>query len=161
MLWKQEFVTPIPKKALPTSLNDLPNISCTALLSKVYESFVLGWLGEQVGMRSYQMGGKKGAGTEHYLVELLQLVLETLEDHRAASVITLIDYFKAFNHLGFVHCLRALAAKGASREIILIVGSFLSRQTMAVKVGQVLFWPGAPQGCILGGFFFNATIVTP
>ena len=70
MLWKQEFVTPIPKKSLPSSVNDLRNISCTALFSKVYESFVLGWLGEQVGMRSNQMGGMKGAGTEHYLVEL-------------------------------------------------------------------------------------------
>ena len=63
LIWKQEFVTPIPKKSLPTSLNDLRNISCTALFSKVYESFVLGWLGEQIGMRANQMGGMRGAGT--------------------------------------------------------------------------------------------------
>ena len=35
LLWKQEFVTPIPKKSLPSSMNDLRNISCTALFSKV------------------------------------------------------------------------------------------------------------------------------
>ena len=163
MIWKQEFVTPIPKKTLPTSLNDLRNISCTALFSKVYESFVLGWLGEQVGMRSNQMGGMKGAGTEHYLVELFQLVLESLEDPRAASVMTSIDYSKAFNRLDFLHCLEALAAKGASTELIQIVGSFLTSRTMSVKVGQARSKPrvvlgGVPQGSILGFFLFNATI---
>ena len=161
--WKEEFVTPIPKKSLPSGLNDLRNISCTALFSKVYESFVLSWLGEQVGMRSNQMGGMKGAGTEHYLVELYQLILEALEDPRAASVITSIDYSKAFNRLDFLHCLEALAAKGASSELISIVGSFLTSRTMSVKVGQALSAPrvvlgGVPQGSILGVFLFNVTI---
>lgn len=105
MLWKQEFVTPITKKGLPSSLNDLRNISCTALFSKVYESFVLGWLGEQVGMRANQMMGMKGAGTEHYLVELYQLIRKALEDLRATSIITSIDYSKAFNLLDFLRCL--------------------------------------------------------
>ena len=163
LMWKQEFVTPIPKKAVPSSVNDLRNISCTALFSKVYESFVLGWLGEQVGMRSNQMGGMKGAGTEHYLVELYQLILEALEDSRAASIITSIDYSKAFNRLDFRHCLEALASKGASTELIQIVGSFLTSRTMSVKVGQALSKPrivlgGVPQGSILGVFLFNSTI---
>ena len=163
LLWKQEFVTPIPKKPMPTGLNDLRNISCTALFSKVYESFVLGWLSEQVGMRSNQMGGMKGAGTEHYLVQLFQLILEALEDSRAASVITSIDYSKAFNRLDFLRCLEALAAKGASTELIRIVGSFLTSRTMSVKVGQAMSRPrvvlgGVPQGSILGVFLFNATI---
>ena len=165
MKWKEEFVTPIPKKAVPEGLNDLRNISCTALFSKVYDSFVLGWLGEQVGMRANQMGGMKGAGTENYLVELFQLILEALEDPRAASIITSIDYAKAFNRLDFLHCLRALANKGASSELIGIVPSFLSSRTMSVKVGQVLSKPrivlgGVPQGSILGVFLFNVTIDT-
>ena len=51
MKLKEEFVTPIPKKSVPDSLNDILNISCTALFSKVFESFVLDWITEQVGMR--------------------------------------------------------------------------------------------------------------
>ena len=161
--WKEEFVTPIPKTSVPQSLNDLRNISCTALFSKVYESFVLGWLSEQVGMRANQLGGMKGAGTEHYLVELYQLILEALEDPRASSVLTSIDYAKAFNRLDFLHCLRALAGKGASSELINIVASFLTSRTMAVKVSKVLSKPrivlgGVPQGSILGVFLFNITI---
>ena len=161
--WKEEFVTPIPKKAVPESTNDLRNISCTALFSKVFESFVLDWIGEQVGMRENQMGGMKGAGSEHYLVQLWQCVLEALEDPRAASVLTSIDYAKAFNRLDFSQCLSALAAKGASTELIRIIASFLTSRTMAVKVGQELSGPrvvlgGVPQGSILGVFLFNATI---
>ena len=94
-VWKEEFVTPIPKKSVPERMNDLRNISCTALFSKIYESFVLEWMVEQVGMRSNQMGVMRGAGTEHYLVQLWQLVLESLEDQRAASLLTSIDYAKA------------------------------------------------------------------
>ena len=161
--WKEEFVTPIPKKPVPEGLNDLRNISCTALFSKVFETFVLEWLSEQVGMRENQMGGMKGAGSEHYLVQLWQTVLETLEDPRAASIITSIDYAKAFNRLDFGHCLRALAAKGAGTEVLAILASFLTSRTMAVKVGQALSAPrivlgGVPQGSILGVFLFNATI---
>ena len=36
--WKREYVTVIPKKPLPESLADLRNISCTPLLSKIFES---------------------------------------------------------------------------------------------------------------------------
>ena len=152
---------PNPEKAGP--VNDLRNISCTALFSKVFESFVLDRLTEQVGMRENQMGGMRGAGAEHYLVQLWQSVLEALEDPRAASVLTSIDYAKAFNRLDFRHCLRALADKGASTELIAVIASFLTSRTMAVKVGQALSAPrvvlgGVPQGSILGVFLFNATI---
>ena len=162
-LYLQKVATPIPKKNLPADLNNLRNISCTALFSNVYKSFVLGWLGDKVGMRSNQMGGMKGAGTKHYLVELYQLILETLDDSRAASIITSIDYSKAFNRLDFLRCLEALAAKGASSKLIAIVGSFLTSRTMSVKVGQAQSKPrivlgAVPQGSILGVFLFNATI---
>ena len=165
MKWKEEFVTPIPKKSVPESMNDLRNISCTALFSKVFESFVLGWLLEQVGMRENQLGGMKGAGSEHYLVQLWQMILETLEDPRAASIVTSIDYAKAFNRLDFGCCLRALAEKGASSELLSIVASFLTSRTMSVKVGQAVSKPrivlgGVPQGSILGVYLFNATIDT-
>ena len=44
LVWKQEFVTTIPKKTLPERVDDLRNISCTMLPSKIYESYVLNWV---------------------------------------------------------------------------------------------------------------------
>ena len=55
-IWKMEYVTVISITQHRASKNDLKNISCTLLLSKVYESFLLSWIGEQVGIRANQFG---------------------------------------------------------------------------------------------------------
>ena len=161
--WKIEYVTPIPKKSIPQSPNDLRNISCTQLLSKVYESFVLEWLNSQVSLRLNQYGGIKGSGAEHMLLQLWQKTLENIEDSRAGSLITTIDYAKAFNRLDFNHCVRRLAMKGASNFLVRLVASFLSDRIMRVKVGSELSDPklvlgGVPQGSLLGVFLFNLSI---
>ena len=109
--WKTEFVTPIPKVPLPQTANDLRNISCTMLISKVYDSFVLNWLGSQMGLRDNQFGGVKGSGLEHLLVRLWQDFLQALVDPRAAVLLTLIDFPKAFNRLDFNHYLPTLRDK--------------------------------------------------
>jgi hypothetical protein len=69
-VWKQEFVTAIPKKSIPEGPNDLRNISCTALVSKVFESFVMDWLKPQVALKTNQFGGVKGTSVEHLLCEI-------------------------------------------------------------------------------------------
>ena len=130
--WKTEFVTAIPKKPHPQNTNDLRNISCTPFLSKTYESFVLDWHGKQTSLRTNQYGGVKGCRTEHFLVEMWQTVLENLDDNRAASFTTSIDYSKAFSR-----CLGALKAKGASSQLLGIVGSFLSNRTMLVNFENI------------------------
>ena len=161
--WKTEFVTPIPKGTAPETPGDLRNISCTKLFSKVYESFILKWLAGQVKLRTSQYGGVKGSGTEHYLVELWQKTLENIEDPRAGSLITSIDYAKAFNRLDYAHCIRCLLAKGADKNLVRIVASFLTHRVMRVKVGSELSQPrpvlgGVPQGSLLGVFLFNLSI---
>ena len=97
--WKREYVTIIPKVTNPDSLADLRNISCTLLASKMYESYVLDWLKMEVSLRTNQYGGAKGLSTDHLLVEMWQKILENAEDYRAGTVITSIDYSKAFNRI--------------------------------------------------------------
>lgn len=99
--WKLEYVTVIPKTSHPESVNDVQNISCTLFVNKVYESFLLKWLTDKVGLSTNQFGGVKGCSSENYLVLLWQKVLENLEDKRAASLLTMVDYSKAFNILNF------------------------------------------------------------
>ena len=67
-LWKIEYVTPIPKKTIPETADDLRNKSCTQLFSKVYKCFILEWLGKQISLRTNQYGGTKGSEAEHYLL---------------------------------------------------------------------------------------------
>ena len=90
-------------------------------------------------------------------------ILEDLEDYRAGTVVTSVDYSKAFNRMSYQHCLAALARNGASTEVIRLVATFLTNRTMTVKIGGTMSSPlavsgGCPQGSILGVFLFNATI---
>ena len=158
--WKQEFVTVIPKCRNPTSLSDLRNISCTMLASKIYESYVLNWLATEVSYKNNQYGGVKGCSVGHLLVDLWDEITMNLEDARAATMITAIDYAKAFNRLSFQHCLEAFARKGASTQSIAILATFLSNRTMTVRVSDTWSRPlpvygGVPQGSILGVMLFN------
>ena len=101
--WKREHVTVIPKKTIPSGFGDLRNISCTLLTSKIYESYILEWASSEVQVKLNQYGGVKGCGTPHMLVELQQEFAENAEDNRAATVVTAVDYAKAFNRMSFQH----------------------------------------------------------
>ena len=70
VVWKEEYVTVIPKKKTPTSMDDMRNISCTKLISKVYESYVLEWLSGQVKVKPNQFGGVWGRSVDHLLVHI-------------------------------------------------------------------------------------------
>ena len=149
-------MTVIPKVRLPSNIGQLRNISCTKLISKFYESFVLGWLGKQVSVKPNQFGGVKGCGVNHLLVEIWQQILYNSEDCRAATLLTAIEYAKAFNRLSFQECLAAFARKGTSTDLIRLLASFLTNRSMSVRVGS--HWSksrpvygGVPQGSILGG----------
>ena len=160
--WKIEYVTAIPKKNLPESYADLRNISCTKLVSKVFETFVLQFAMEEVSLKNNQFGGVKGCSTAHMLIEIIQEICSNSEDYRSTTVLSSLDYSKAFNRLSFQHCLRAFKKKGASTPIIRLVATFLTNRTMTVRVGSTWSSPkdvfgGCPQGSILGVFLFNLT----
>ena len=65
--------------------------------------------------------------------------------------------------MGYQECLTAIARNGASTRTLELVATFLTDRYMMVKVGKILSKPrivngGCPQGSILGGVLFNATI---
>ena len=58
-IWKTETVTLIPKNQSPDSISELRNFSCTPLLSKILESFILDKLKREVKLSDQQYGGIK------------------------------------------------------------------------------------------------------
>ena len=158
--WKREFVTVIPKKTIPESFADLRNISCTPLLSKIFERHLLARAQEEFSLKENQYGGVKGCSTTHMIVAILQEICENAEDYRCATVLTSIDYAKAFNRVSYQHCLEAFRKKGSSTPIIRLLSSFLTNRTMSVRVGQQWSDPldvdgGCPQGSVIGVLLFN------
>lgn len=96
------------------------------------------------------------------IFEMLQQVCENAKDYRSFTVITAVDFAKAFNRVSYQHCLEAFRKKGASTPILRLLATFLSNRSMTVRVGQVWSEPlsvngGCPQGSILGVWLFNTT----
>ena len=63
-------------------------------------------------------------------------IAEDLEDRRAATVISAIDFEKAFNRLLYQHYLRAFAIKEASNGVLRLLATFLSNRKMSVRIGS-------------------------
>ena len=101
-----------------------------------------------------QYGGLKGCSVDHLLADLLDEVLAPLDEGNP-SVITSIDFEKAFNRLDHGKCLDQLRSLGASSSSVGLVRSFLTNRQMRVKLAGTLGPPkalcgGSPQGSILG-----------
>ena len=113
-----------------------------------------------IKLRETQYGGEPGVSTTHMLVDMWNTITTDLEDNRAASVLTAVDYSKAFNRLEHLPCLRAMSRMGAPTELIRLVADFLHGRKMKVRVRQAMsslgpINAGAPQGSVLGSLLFN------
>jgi hypothetical protein len=115
-----------------------------------------------VKIKPNQYGGVKGCSVEHLLVAAWNEICENLEDSRAATLVTAIDYAKAFNRLSYQCCLDALGRAGASSNVIALIATFLTNRKMELRVDNSWSKPrevhgGVPQGSLLGVSLFNLT----
>ena len=162
-LWKLEYQTIIPKKPNPQGFAELRNLSCTNFLSKVLESFVIDSIRSEIELSELQYGGLKGCGTDNFLVEVWNNILETLDEKERAISIMSVDFSKAFNRLDHQACLDKMAEKSASNQTLSMVFSFLSKREMCVKSGDRFtntrqVQGGSPQGTKLGNLLFCIAI---
>ena len=158
-IWKRETVVVIPKCSRPSGLTELRNLSCTPLFSKVMEYYILQQLKSEVPLSHTQFGGIRGSSVNHFLIETWDNIMKSLEDNRAAAVVSSIDFEKAFNRVCHNQCLTSATTLGASSETVRMLRAFLTGRTMSVKINGTLSAPkpvngGAPQGSLLGGYIF-------
>ena len=158
-LWKMEYQTIIPKKGSPSGFEETRNLSCTNFFSKILESFVLDSIASEITISEEQFGGQRGCGTDHFLIETWNNILETLEDPKKVMSLMSVDFSKAFNRLSHVGCLKKLEEKSASNQSLKMVYAFLSERRMRVRSGVIMSSPrhvhgGSPQGTRLGNVLF-------
>ena len=126
------------------------------------ESFVLDRLKSETKLSNQQYGGIKGTGTDHFLLDTRNDILNTVETPETAANLISVDFAKGFNRMNHFHCLEALVDIGAELQTVDWVASFLYNRKMAVKIGDSFSMPrsvpgGSPQGSILGNFLFCST----
>ena len=97
------FLSDIPKTARPESLNEVRNISCTPVLSKVMEHFVLERIRAEIQPKPNQYGGIPVCGTTHYLLQAWNNILELLDEEGSVVTLISIDFAKAFNTMAIKH----------------------------------------------------------
>ena len=95
-LWKQEWVSPVPKVPEPQVLKDLRKLACTSDYNKVLESFTKDWILEDISkkLEISQFGGKKRIGPEHMVVAMVDRILKLLDNNstRASVIKTGVDW---------------------------------------------------------------------
>ena len=158
-IWKQEWVTPVPEITNPKEIKDLRKIACTSDFSKLFEGFLKDWILEDIGEKLDigQYGGKKGIGTEHMIVCLLDRILKLLDKHpdRSAVVATCLDWAAAFDRQDPTIAVKKFIELGVRPSLIPLLISYLSNRSMKVKFNGeesdlVDLVGGGPQGTLLG-----------
>ena len=163
-LWKIETIVPIPKTISPGSLDDIRPISMTTLWSKMLETYLARFTMEETkdNWSHNQYGGRKGASTDHVLIEVWDRILSGLE-HNKAVVLAGIDFSKSFSRCSYQQILEAYTKLGLSDWGLQMHAAFLMNRKMRVKIGNVLsnelpVTGGAVQGSVLDVMDHNAVM---
>ena len=158
-LWKHEYVVPVEKVRNPSTLKDLRKISLTSEFSLVFEKILKGWILNDLEpmLDKSQYGNRKGTGTEHMLVNLMDRLLKLLDQNsnKSAVLATLVDWASAFDRQDPTLAIEKFIKLGVRSSIIPILASYLSDRKMQVRFNnsfsRVHRLPGGgAQGTLLG-----------
>ena len=159
VVWRREWVTPVPKTQdeLKT-LKDVRKISSTSDYSKLFESFLKDWIMEDIGDRLNinQFAGRKGMGTEHMIVCMIDGIKQLLDGTEKSAVIAFgADWISAFDCQDPTIAVSKMVAIGIRSSLIPILIEFLTDRKMSVKFNGVesdvfSLVGGGPQGSFSG-----------
>jgi hypothetical protein len=162
-VWKQETVTPVPKKKSPPKvLKDVRKIASTSDYSKIFEYFLLKWILEDIeaNLSKRQYGGRKGVGTEHLLVTLVDRIRLLQDDpENTAVVLSSYDWKGAFDRLDPTNVISKVILVGVRASIVNVIIDYLNQRKMKVKMNgkesTILgLVGGGPQGSLIGQLLY-------
>ena len=156
--WKFEWVSPVPKLPKLTVLKDVRKIASTSDYSKIFEGFLKDWILEDIAdnMNLSQYGGKKGVGTEHMIVNLVDRILKLLDGPESTAVIkTCADWNDAFSRVDPTEAIQKFILIGVRSSLIPVLIDYLTGRKMKVKMngresGIKDLIGGGPQGSLIG-----------
>ena len=144
--WKREWVSPIPKVKEPQVLKDVLKVASTSDYNKVVEAFTKSFIIQDIGHKldPNYFGGKKGHGTEHMVVFLMDRVLSLLDNNNTRSPVIKagMDWLSAIERgdqtetaAKFVKlCLRPSIVKLLTEDLIEIYTLFIRNRAEYLSV---------------------------
>ena len=157
--WRQEWVTPVPKtQHQPKNCKQIRKIASTSDYSKMFEIFLRKWIIEDIDKNIHinQFAGRKGMGTEHMIVAMVDRVLQLLDRPGMSAVVaTAIDWMGAFDRLDPTITISKLVTMGVRSSLVPIIIEFMTDRRMSVRYNTASSkWHtlvgGSPQGSWMG-----------
>ena len=160
--WKTSYITPIPKKSNPQSLNELRPIAITPIPSLICEGFVFDRAYADIAesIDPQQFGNMKNSSTTHCLISLLDFIHRTLDAQRSVSVaLAFVDFSKAFDLVNHNVVIKKAIDLGLRPNLVSWLADFLSGRHQAVRFRGATstclpLTCGVPQGTKLGPLCF-------
>ena len=154
-------ITPVFKKGPRTSKNNYRPVSILPIFSKIFERLLSRQLSEFFDniLSKFQCGFRKGYGTQHCLLLMLEIWKEATDNNKAFGAL-LTDLSKAFDCLSHDLLIAKLHAYGLDIDSLNILQDYLSNRKERTKVDSFycsceVILPGVPQGSVLGPILFN------
>jgi len=132
-------VVMLPKSHPSTSIEkDLRSISFTPTLSKILETFVGGWMLNEISSKfdDHQCGAVQGRSITHELVNILHICHQAADNQRMTRA-AFVDFAKAFDHVDHQIVLNKMAALGVQPFIIRWMHSFLLECRQRLKINII------------------------
>jgi hypothetical protein len=148
---------PVPKPKDGGDLktcDDVRKVASTSDFAKIFESHLRGWVTEDLGnkININQFAGRKGMGTEHLVVKLLDRVLGMLDKPGMRAVLQAsVDWASAFSRTDPTKTVTKMINMGIRPSIVSILIEFLEDRQMTVKFNTEVsslfsLVGGGPQG---------------
>ena len=129
--WKIATVTPIPKVANATEATDLRHISLLPIPGKILEKYITMTTQSYLENNNYfsnsQNGFRAGKSTASALSTLLDDIIIDLNASKT-SVVTFLDFKKAFDTIDHQILMRKLKLAGMGAKLLRLLGNYLSNR---------------------------------
>ena len=160
--WKRATIIPIPKTGNLTLVQNYRPISLLPLPGKILEKLIhhqlSTFLETDLLLDQNQHGFRKNHSTIHSIAQLTDYISKKM-DSRLPTLVTYVDFRKAFDCVQHPILLEKLTKLGFGRQITDWVGSYLSDRSQRVFANDVYspyqkVTQGVPQGSVLGPLFY-------
>ena len=161
--WKTEIVTPVPKLFPPKRLKNLRSISglisFNKIMEKVLSEIIISDMKDKIDPSQY--GNQYGLSIQHYLINMINKILEDTDKGINAVLATFVDWKDAFPNQCHKLGIEAFIECGVRPSVIPVLINYFQDRSVIVKwhnkQSKERHVPGGgPQGAYIGNLEYTA-----